>query len=208
MSLSISSGFPVPCPLTPSRSIAMDVLVAAVADDQGLAPACGHPLDPQRPFPASRPVQIREAADVVDLERPILGAAVLASLREEALDDLASAAAVNRWRAVAQDHVPLPCQRDAAERGYERPLALASLPGDHQGRLGASSVLHLRPQPTIDRSDPRLMLVGKGPEQRSAHDVTHSPQAVGNKGSPPQAARYFGSEPMGDSRGASGSLGL
>src|SRR3954466_339711 len=201
MSLSISSGFPVPCPLTPSRSIAMDVLVAAVADDQGLAPACSHPLDPQRPFAASRPVQISEAADVVDLERPILGAPGLASRREEALDDLASAAAVNRWRAVAHDHVPLPCQRDATERGYERPLALTSL-------LGASSVLPLRPQLTIDRSDPRLMLVGKGPEQRSAHDVTHSPQAVGNKGSPPQAARYFGSEPMGDSRGASGSLGL
>src|SRR3954453_21276309 len=35
------------------------------------------------------------------------------------------------------------------------------------------------PQPTIDRSDPRSMLVGEGPEQRSAHDVMHSPQAVG-----------------------------
>src|SRR3954462_4182530 len=164
MSLSISSGFPVPCPLTPSRTIAMDVLVAAVADDQGLALACSHPLDPQRPFPASRPVQISEAADVVDLERPILGAAVLASLREEALTDLASAAAVNRWRAVAQDHVPLPYQRDAAERGYERPLALASLPGESRrpggGTPAPSSVLHLRPQPTIDRSDPRPMLVG------------------------------------------------
>src|SRR3954451_14744336 len=115
MRLSISSGFPVPCPLTPSRSIAMDVLVAAVADDQGLALACSHPLDPQRPFASSRPVQISEAAGVGVLERPTLGAAVLESLREQAFDVLAPAAAVNRWRAVAQDHVPLPCQRDAAE---------------------------------------------------------------------------------------------
>jgi hypothetical protein len=143
----------------------MDVLMAPVADDQGLAAARGHPLDPQRSLPASGPIQIGETADVMDLEGPFLGAAVLAFLREEALDDLAANAAVDCWRAVAQDRVLLPCQRDAAEHGHEWLLALAPLPCDDQGRLGASSVLHLRSQLTIDRGDPRLVLVGKSAEE-------------------------------------------
>jgi hypothetical protein len=35
----------------------MDVLVAPVADDQGLTLACGHPLDPQGSVSAFRPLE-------------------------------------------------------------------------------------------------------------------------------------------------------
>ena len=157
----------------------MDVLMAPVTYDQGLATARSHPLDPEGSLSATRPVQIGETADVVDLERSFLGATVLAFLREEALDDLTANAAVDRWRAVAQDRILLPCQRDAAEHGQEWLLALAPFPCDDQGRLGASSVLHLRSQSTIDRSDPCLVLVGEGAEERGAHHMMHSPQAMG-----------------------------
>ena len=157
----------------------MDILMAPVAYDQGLAAARSHPLDPERSLSAPRPVQIGETADVVDLERPCLGATVLAFLREEALDDLAANAAVDRWRAVAQDRVFLPCQRNAAEHGQEWLLALAPFPSDGQGRLGTPTVLHLRSQATIDRSDPCLVLVGEGAEERDAHHMMHSPQAMG-----------------------------
>ena len=102
----------------------MDILMAPVAYDQGLAAARSHPLDPEGSRSAPRLVQIGETADVVDLERSCLGAAVLAFLREEALDDLAANAAVDRWRAVAQDRVFLPCQRNAAEHGHEWLLVL------------------------------------------------------------------------------------
>ena len=93
----------------------MDILMAPVAYDQALAAARSHPLDPEGSLSAPRPVQIGETADVVDLERSCLGATVLAFLREEALDDLAANAAVDRRRAVAQDRVFLSCQRNAAE---------------------------------------------------------------------------------------------
>ena len=50
----------------------MDVLMTPVADDQGLAAARGHALDPEGSLFASRPVQIGETVDVVDLERPFV----------------------------------------------------------------------------------------------------------------------------------------
>src|SRR5215218_9560886 len=70
MSLSVSSGFPVPYPLTPSRTVPVDVLVAPGTDDQGFAMAGSHSLDPQRLVIATRSIQICKTADVVDLERP------------------------------------------------------------------------------------------------------------------------------------------
>ena len=65
----------------------MDVLVAPVTDNQGLATARGHSLDPCRSLCLSRSIQIRETADVVNLEGSIFRAAVLACLCKEALDD-------------------------------------------------------------------------------------------------------------------------
>ncbi len=88
----------------------MDVPMAPAADDQGLALAGRHPLNPWGSASASRPVKIGETADVMDLERSFLGAAKLTFPREEALDDLTASAVVDRWRLVAQDRILLPCQ--------------------------------------------------------------------------------------------------
>jgi hypothetical protein len=114
---------------------------------------------------ATRSIQICETADVVDLERSLFGAAMLAFLGKETLDDLTADAAVDSGRTVAQDRILFPCQRDAAEHGHKWLLALTPLPCDDQGRLGASSILHLHSQSTIDRGDLRLVLVGEGAEE-------------------------------------------
>jgi len=114
---------------------------------------------------ATRSIQICETADVVDLERSPFGAAMLAFLGKETLDDLTADAAVDSGRTVAQDRILFPCQRDATEHGHKWLLALTPLPCDDQGRLGASSILHLHSQSTIDRGDLRLVLVGEGAEE-------------------------------------------
>ena len=75
-------------------------------------------------------IEISETAEVVDLKRTILGAAVLACLRKKALDDLAADAVVDRRWAIKQDCILLPCQRDAAECGYQWLSAFTSFPCD------------------------------------------------------------------------------
>ena len=45
----------------------MNLLVALLADDQGLSSACRHSLDPEGFLPLSWSVQIRELTGVVDL---------------------------------------------------------------------------------------------------------------------------------------------
>jgi len=44
----------------------MNLLVALLADDQGLATACGHSLNPEWFLFLSWPIQIYELPDVVD----------------------------------------------------------------------------------------------------------------------------------------------
>jgi hypothetical protein len=48
----------------------MNGLVALLTDDQGLATACSHPLDPGRFLAPSWSIQVRQLADVVDLTGP------------------------------------------------------------------------------------------------------------------------------------------
>ena len=72
---------------------------------------------------------------MVDLERSLFGAAMLAFLGKETLDDLTADAAVDSRRTVAHDCILFPCQRDAAEHGHKWLLALTPLPCDDQGRL-------------------------------------------------------------------------
>ena len=57
----------------------MNDLVALLADDQGLAAACSHPLDPRRFLALSWSVQVRQLVDVVDLTG-LLGPTELAFL--------------------------------------------------------------------------------------------------------------------------------
>ena len=68
----------------PLRSFSMNRLVAPLTDDQGLAAAGRHDLDPGRLLPLSWSVQISQLADVVDLTAS-LGAAQFAFLSQKAL---------------------------------------------------------------------------------------------------------------------------
>jgi hypothetical protein len=63
----------------------MDGHVTRVADDQGLALASRHPLDPLRLLRLSRSVQVTELADVVDLDADAR-AAQLALVGEESFE--------------------------------------------------------------------------------------------------------------------------
>jgi len=53
--------------LVPLWSFSMNGLVTLLTDNQGLAAARGHPLDPGRLLALSRSVQVRQLVDVVDL---------------------------------------------------------------------------------------------------------------------------------------------
>jgi len=67
----------------------MNGLVALLTDDQSLAAARSHPLDPGRFLALSRSIQIGKLADVVDLTGP-LGPTELAFLSQKALHHLTS----------------------------------------------------------------------------------------------------------------------
>src|SRR5205809_998391 len=119
MSLSISprlsSGL---CPeLMPVRPFTMNGLMAGLANDQRLAAARRHPLDPERFFALAWSVQIRQLADVVNLTVPFCPAQ-LALLRQKTLHHLAPNAEDLRGL-IVEDGAFLPTQFDASETGYQ-----------------------------------------------------------------------------------------
>ena len=67
----------------------MDVLVASLADNQCLATARCHPLDPERFVTLAWSVQISQPANVVDLERSFLRFTQLAFLSQKTLPGVA-----------------------------------------------------------------------------------------------------------------------
>ena len=68
----------------PFRPFSVNGLVALLADNQGLAVARRHPLDPGRLFALAWSVQVRQPVDVVNLTGP-LGTTQLAFLSQKAL---------------------------------------------------------------------------------------------------------------------------
>lgn len=60
----------------------MDVRVATLTDDQGLATARGHPLNSGRPLGPSRPAEVLQRPNVVHLD-VLLRAAQLAGVGQE-----------------------------------------------------------------------------------------------------------------------------
>jgi hypothetical protein len=97
----------------------VDVLVAAVADHEGLALAHGHQAHPRRPFQPSWLVETGEFADVVDLQ----SGASLAQLTppgEEPVEQLVAPGGGHDRRAIGDDGGALALERDAAEAGDQR----------------------------------------------------------------------------------------
>jgi hypothetical protein len=115
----------------------MNVLVASLANNQRLAAARCHPLDPERFFALSRSVQISQLADVVDLKRSLLRLAQLAFLSQKTLHDLATKTTVHHLGLVFERGVLLPSQFDAPEYRYQWFLLLAPVDDDSQHLLGA-----------------------------------------------------------------------
>src|SRR5437867_4692302 len=95
----------------------VDGLVAGDADDERLPAHLGHALRP-RGLRASRPGEIGELADLVGFHGRVL-LAPLAPARAEPGDQLLAGGSRDR-RAVIEDRLLLPFQRDAAEPGDQR----------------------------------------------------------------------------------------
>ena len=88
----------------------MDALVAGAADDQGFALARGHLLDPGGRGGPSLDVQATQVSNVVHFGA-VVGAAHLAGIGEQALDDLAASAVPDLLRMVVEVTDPdLACQ--------------------------------------------------------------------------------------------------
>jgi hypothetical protein len=111
----------------------VDVLAAATADHQGLAPSFGHEVHPVGFVPASWPVEVGELADVVDLKvRP--GFADLAASGDEPVDQLVSLRAGHDRPSVGEDGLALSCERCPAEAGDQWFPSPVAWDGDGQSR--------------------------------------------------------------------------
>jgi hypothetical protein len=120
----------------------MDVLVASLADDQRLAAARCHPLDPERFFALPRSAQISQLANVVDLKRSLLRFAHLAFLSQKALHDFATKTAVHHLGLVFERCVLLPSQFSLRlPRSRYRPRTVSALCITHTFQFGLSSRL-------------------------------------------------------------------
>ena len=113
----------------------MNGLVALLTDDQGLAAAGSHPLDPGRFLALSWSVQIRQLADVVDLTGP-LGPTELAFLSQKALHHL-TPNTENLLGVVVEDGVLLPAKLDAPEACDQWLLLRTAIDDDLQHLLRA-----------------------------------------------------------------------
>ena len=164
----------------PLRSFSMNGLVALLTDNQSLAAACGHPLDPGRFLTLSWSVQIRELADVVNLTGP-LGPTELAFLSQKALHHLAPNTE-DFLGVVVEDGVFLPTKLDAPEACHQR-LLLRSTIDDHlQHLLGAVRDIHGLPVLSVDPVDGGLELARQRLDQRKLHDPMKSPKAMNVEG--------------------------
>lgn len=98
---------------------------------------------------------------MVDLEGSLHGAAHLADLGEEALNNFAPQPVVHLLRVVANECVLVPRQGDAAEHRHQRLFAIASLLLDDQSLHGMATIVDRRLQSTSDLAELRLVLVGQ-----------------------------------------------
>jgi hypothetical protein len=102
----------------------MNVLMARLADDQGLASARSHAPDPARLCSLPWSAEVREFPDMVNFALRH-GSAALTDLRQQALDHLAACAVDRRWLVVEEDLL-LPSEFHATKSRYQRLFALAS----------------------------------------------------------------------------------
>src|SRR5438045_5350033 len=166
--------------LVPLRSFSMNDLVALLTDDQGLAAACSHPLDPGRLLALSWSVQVRQLVDVVDLTGP-LGPTELAFLSQKALHHLAPSTEYFLG-VVVEDGVLLPAKLDAPEACHQRLLLRSTIDDNLQHLLRAVRNLHGFPVLSIDPVDGRLELARQRLDQRKLHDPMKSPKTMNVEG--------------------------
>src|SRR5919201_1091127 len=154
----------------------MNVLMAQLADDQGLAPARGHAPDPERFFSLAWSVQVREFPDMVDFTLHH-GAAQFTALRQQALDHLTARAEDLRWL-IVEDSLLVPSELNAAKSGDQGLFALASFVLYLQDRERAMGGRHCGPILAVDPVDTRAMLVGEGLHQGQLHGPVNTPEAM------------------------------
>src|SRR5207244_2095129 len=117
-------------PWLPCGTSGVDVLVAAAADDEGLAVAGSHPYDPFQWVLAAPGVEVFEGAHVVHLD--LLGRpAQFAGVGQKSLHDLGPAAAPDAgWVVVEGTRRDVPGQADAAPLRHQWCLATLAVHGD------------------------------------------------------------------------------
>src|SRR5262249_30850509 len=150
------------------KSSLMDDFVTRSTDDQCLAAAGGHPLDPGWFLTLAWPVQIRQFANVVDLAGPLY-AAQLAFLGQQTLHHIAPTAD-HLLGLVVEDGVFLPAEFDAPEAGYQSLLLPTTFDGHLQHLLGAVWKLHGLLVLPIDPVDGGTKLVRQRLHQRKFDD--------------------------------------
>ena len=130
--------------------------MARAANDQGLALASNHRLDPGRLFGLSSTLQVLQRPDVVDLDM-LVRAAELAFVRQQSLLQVRPVVVPDASRLIGEDCIPTMLERYPAPVGDQRRLA-GSLDHDPQARVDALGCLKDGPVALVDFSDADLQL--------------------------------------------------
>ena len=138
----------------------MNVLMARLADDQGLASARGHAPDPERLFSLPWSAEVREFPEMVNFALRH-GSAELTDLRQQALDHLAACAENLLWLVVEEDLL-LPSELNASKSCDQRLFALASRVLHLKDRERAMTGRHGAPVLVVDPVDAHPVLIREG----------------------------------------------
>src|SRR3989304_3297929 len=155
----------------------MDVLVTLVADDQGLALAADHSLDPGRLVPSARTVQILQVPYVVDIE-PILRAAQFARPLQESVHYLVPEGR-SAGKLVVEDRMRASLQWYASPACRQRTFTFALDPRFQSLVVPFMGPYHGR-EALVDVSNADPQFAGERPGQRPFHGPlqTRQPRAA------------------------------
>ena len=154
----------------------MNVLMARLADDQGLASARGHAPDPEWLGSLPWSAEVCELPEMVHFTLRH-GSAELTDLCQQALDHLTACAEDRLWLVVEED-LFLPSEFNATEPRYQRLFALASCVLHLKDRERAMRGRHGAPILAVDPVDAHMVLIREGLHQGQLHNPVDTPQAM------------------------------
>src|ERR1035441_510660 len=162
--------------LWPGRPAGVDVLVAAAAGHQGLAPPHGHEVHPCGFLASARLAEIGELADVVDLQVHRVLADLTAS-GQEPVDQLVAPGAGHDRPPVGEDGCAHSSERGPAEAGDQWFPSPVAFDGDLQALSGSGGCLDGGLVLAGLRGDRRTVLACQRLQQRGLHDPVETARA-------------------------------